>query len=221
MAVLTGSLNPFSKLEKLKIQVYGKRERDRDVEKEFVLMFNPESYSLSYKNNFENESMQPIGSRGKNLNYISTNTSKLSLKLILDNTEVTGKKLRSFVGESTSFRQNIGDFVGRSSTTVQDVVKEFLNQTIVTKANKEPPKYLKLMWGGLEFNCMLSDVTINYTLFNRVGVPTRAELDTTFIEDEQVKVAVASGQNEASSETGSPDVLRGLIIKSSSSPKSK
>ena len=47
------------------------------------------------------------------------------------------------------------------------------------------PKFLKIEWGDLIFDCRLESVEVNYTLFNRSGQPIRAELDTVFIGDIQ------------------------------------
>ncbi len=42
---------------------------------------------------------------------------------------------------------------------------------------------LKIIWGtGLFFNCRLKDATVNYKLFNQLGMPLRATISASFVE---------------------------------------
>lgn len=170
MAVFLGSY--INKPAQLKILAFKGRERTGESE-EFTVMFNPETYSLSYKNNFS-EHQALGGTKGRRLDFMSSEPSQFSLKLILDSTGVTGKD------------KSLASFAGLE--TVHNSVKEFLKLT-VAKDEKEEPNYLKLVWGTLQLDCRLSEVTVNYTLFDKQGNPLRAELDTTFIEDKQTKLS--------------------------------
>jgi hypothetical protein len=44
------------------------------------------------------------------------------------------------------------------------------------------PNFIQLSWGTLLFNCRLSTLSMNYTLFKPDGTPLRAKADATFIE---------------------------------------
>ncbi|MFN6497792.1 MAG: hypothetical protein RMX65_012395 [Nostoc sp. DedQUE01] len=167
--------NPF-KLEKLKIRVYGNRLRIGLPQETFEAMFNPESYSLKYENVYQ--SYQGINTTGRTAKYSLSKPQNLSLKLILDDTGVSDYGLSGFAAAS---------FLGKLKGT-KDVYKQvnyFLELTTYMDGKTHEPKFLKIEWGDLIFDCRLQSVNVNYTLFNRTGQPIRAELDTVFIGDIQ------------------------------------
>lgn len=52
---------------------------------------------------------------------------------------------------------------------------------------------VKIIWGtGLFFNCKLMDATVNFKLFNQLGMPLRATISATFIEVPKSKATVQS-----------------------------
>jgi LysM repeat protein len=167
--------NPF-KLEKLKINVYGDSSRLGLPQQTFEAMFNPESYSLSYENVYQKD--QGINTSGRTAKYSLTKPEKLSLKLIFDDTGVADYGYSGFATAA---------LIGKLKGT-QDIYKQvnrFLDLTTYMDGKSHEPKYLKITWGDLIFDCRLESVDVNYTLFNRSGQPIRAELDTVFIGDIQ------------------------------------
>ena len=74
----------FFKLEKLRIEIYGNRRRIGLPKETLKLMFNPESYSLSYKNEYSDN--QGINSSSRESRYILSSPESLSLKIIIDGT---------------------------------------------------------------------------------------------------------------------------------------
>ncbi|MEH1945269.1 MAG: hypothetical protein V7L01_34335 [Nostoc sp.] len=167
--------NPF-KLEKLKILVYGNRLRFGLPQDTFEAMFNPESYSLRYENVYQK--YQGVNTSGRTAKYSLSKPQKLSLKLILDDTGVADYGLSGFATAA---------FVGKLKGT-KDIYKQvnrFLQLTTYMDGKSHEPKFLKIEWGDLIFDCRLESVDVNYTLFNRSGQPIRAELETVFIGDIQ------------------------------------
>ncbi len=165
--------NPF-KLEKLKIKVYGNRLRIGLPQDTFEAMFNPESYSLKYENVYH--SYQGINTSGRTAKYSLSKPQQLSLKFILDDTGVADYGPYGFAGASL-----VGKISGKKDVYQQ--VNRFLNLTTYMDGDLHEPKFLKIEWGDLIFDCRLESVDITYTLFNRSGQPIRAELDTVFIGD--------------------------------------
>ena len=161
-------------LEKLKIKSFPTAKRQEGVfdflVKTHEVMFNPESYSFSYTNEYQK--YQGINTSGRTARYSLTRSKQLSLKLILDDSSATAGL---FAGLSS-----VGPF---SRETVHDRVEEFLNFTAHMDGNIHAPRYLRIEWGDLIFDCRLVSVNVNYTLFSRSGIAIRAELDTVFIED--------------------------------------
>lgn len=150
--------NPF-RLEKLKIYLYSKRRRTGVPEASFEVMFNPESYVLRYENQYQET--QGLNSSGVPLRYTLSKPTALSLKLIFDGTGVA--------------------IAGNKD--VSQEVERFLQLTTQMDGEIHEPKFLKIEWGHLIFDCRLSAVTVRYTLFNRSGLPLRAELETEFVSD--------------------------------------
>ncbi|MBE9116393.1 hypothetical protein IQ249_10830 [Lusitaniella coriacea LEGE 07157] len=157
-------------LEKLKIVAYLNPERNGIFPDTYEVMFNPESYSFSYTNDYQK--YQGINTSGRTARYNLTRSRQLSLKLILDDSSATAGL---FAGLSA-----VGPF---PRTTVRDRVEEFLDFTTRMDGNIHAPRYLRLEWGDLLFDCRLESVNVSYTLFSRSGIAIRAELDTVFIED--------------------------------------
>jgi hypothetical protein len=163
-------------LEKLKIHTYqdAKRVSPQDT---FEVMFNPESYSLRYRNVYQ--SYQGINTSARSAKYSLSEPNQLSLKLILDNSGVI--KEPSFPGVLLTGSALANKVLGKND--IQKQVNRFLELTANMDGQLHEPKYLKIEWGDLIFNCRLNAVNISYTQFNRGGQATRAELDTEFIHD--------------------------------------
>lgn len=155
------SLSLF-KLEKLKIQVFATRKRSGMPQETFLAMFNPESYSRSHVNVFNNA--QAINSSSRSARYSMSRPENLTLKIVLDGTGV--------------IRPN-----PLMAGSVSKEVERFLELTSYMDGDIHEPRFLTILWGDLHFKCRLKSVTINYTLFDNSGLPLRAELDTVFVAD--------------------------------------
>lgn len=164
-------------LEKLKIHVYGNRLRAGLPQDTFEVMFNPESYSLRYQNVYQ--SYQGINTSARTAKYSLSKPSELSLKLIFDNSGIVTDP--SLAGALLTGSALINKSSGKND--VHKRVQQFLDLTAFMDGQIHEPKFLKIEWGDLIFNCRLASVNISYTLFNRSGQPTRAELDTEFVGD--------------------------------------
>ncbi len=183
------------KLEKLKIHVYKDKKRDSKPNT-FEAMFNPESYSLKYENVYQG--FQGINTSGREAKYSLTKPEELSLKLILDDTGVQG-----YFG--LAMAALVSNVVGLNDVYKQ--VQRFLKLTCYMDGDIHEPKYLKVQWGDLIFDCRLKSVEVNYTLFNRRGQPLRAELDTVFSGSiENSKRVKKEGKN-------SPDLTHTRTVK--------
>lgn len=164
----------WGQLEKLKIKSFPTAKRQTGVfdflVKTYEVMFNPESYSFRYENEYQ--TYQGINTSGRTARYSLTRSRTLSLKFVIDDSSATAGL---FSGVSA-----IGPF---SRATVYKQVEEFMDFTARMDGDLHAPKYLRLEWGDLIFDCRLQSVDVNYTLFNRSGIAIRAELDTVFVED--------------------------------------
>ncbi|NER21526.1 MAG: LysM peptidoglycan-binding domain-containing protein [Symploca sp. SIO1C2] len=180
-------------LEKLTITALSSvKEENRIISRKeegsFVVMFNPESYSLKYVN--QHSKYQGINTTGRTPQYSLSQPEELSLTLIFDGTDVTnyltsqsrlggiGNTALNTLGTAVS----VGPFsrlVGQ--TDVYKRVQEFLDLTVKLNGKTHEPNFLEVVWGDLIFNCKLQTVDVKYTLFTRSGQPLRAELGVVFI----------------------------------------
>ncbi|NEQ32299.1 MAG: hypothetical protein F6K04_15070, partial [Leptolyngbya sp. SIO4C5] len=168
----------WGKLEKLKIKSYLADKRQEGgifyaLNKTYEVMFNPESYSFRYENEFQK--YQGINTAGRTARYSLSRSRTLSLKFIIDDSSATAGLAAG--GPSIS----LGKFSIRK--TIHDRVEEFLDIAARMDGDIHAPRYLKLEWGDLIFDCRLQSVDVGYTLFNRSGTAIRAELDAVFLED--------------------------------------
>lgn len=177
------------KLEKLKIRAYKDAARTGPGE-EFVVMFNPESYSLKYENKYQER--QGVNTSGRQARYSMNKPGKLALKLILDD---SGAIDLGTLGLSAKDRD------------VYKRVHKFLELTSYMDGEIHEPKYLKLEWGDLIFDCRLESVNVTYSMFNRAGRPIRAELDAAFVGDVEDSRRIREENKE------SPDLTRVRTVK--------
>lgn len=179
------ALSNLFKLEKLKIEVYENSARQGRSTATFRLMFNPESYSLTHQNVYSTR--QAINTSGRAADYVAGKPAQLSLKIIIDGTGVTEIGLVPNVD-------------------VQGQIDRFLKLAANMDGNLHEPRFLVVKWGKLSFPCRLEQARITYTLFDNSGLPLRAELDTSFIHDQDDAARLrAEGKN-------SPDLTHVRIV---------
>lgn len=166
------------KLQKLTIISFDNEERTIG-KKELEVMFNPESVRRSFVNKFTDKASNPQNK--SDAKFMHSGSSTVSMSLIFDGTNVDqyGAEiaLRLLRGTQKSVAERIDDF-RKDITEIKGKIHE--------------PRYLVLSWGKtLKFNCRLSSLDINYTLFERNGDPLRAELNVSFIGDDTPKAQLA------------------------------
>lgn len=163
------------RIEKLRIKSYGNEKRVRSflsslfIKDYYQVQFNPESYSFRYENEYQE--LQGLNSAGRTARYSLTRARTLSLKFIIDDSSATAGLLSG--APSIPILRN----------TIEDEVNDFLELAGRMDGDLHEPRYLRLEWGDLIYDCRLQSVDVNYTLFNRSGKALRAELDAVFVED--------------------------------------
>jgi LysM repeat protein len=189
------------RLEKLKIHVYGNRKRIGSPQDTFEVMFNPESYALEYQNVYQ--SYQGINTSGRKAMYSLSKPSNLSLELLLDDSGVV--PVSGIAGAVLTGSALVKKIAG--SQDIYQQVQRFLQLTTYMDGEIHEPKFLKLEWGDLIFNCRLASVKVSYTLFNRGGQPTRAKLDTEFVGD------IEDSKRLKQEDKSSPDLTHVRVVK--------
>lgn len=163
-------------------------EQDGSVQP-FPLPINPESYSENLK--VEYDLRRGHGNQGTDPKFKSTAPEELKLDFYFDGTNtVQGYFLKD-----------------AASNNVVDQVADFKNTVYSYNGDIHRPRFLKIFWGDLTFPCILTNLDINYTLFNENGLPLRAKISTTFVN------YVAQEQRVARENNSSPDLTHLKQIK--------
>lgn len=161
------------------------------------LEFNPESYKLTYKNQYS--SLQGFQSIGTPARFSNSDPGEITLTLLFDGTGVGDMGIVHLAKELSPFKML------KSSVTAQ--LKEFLKNTTVPQGSTHEPNYLRLLWGNLDFRCKLKSADVHYKLFNRLGQPLRAEVTAKFVHTD-TQAALKRMFNMMS-----PDVTHQRILK--------
>lgn len=186
------------KLEKLKIEAFGKRERTAASSVgTFEAMFNPTTITQRYANRY---SSGRGAARGRHVaRFAAVPPTTLQLQLLLDGTGVDQ------IGLLTLFGAN---------KTVGDRIDEFMKLCYRINSDAHEPNFLKVTWGkfhrhlnGDGFRGRLESVSINYTSFDRDGSPMRAQLDVAITADDDPN-RQASGLN-----LSSPDLTHSRTVR--------
>jgi hypothetical protein len=118
---------------------------------------NPESFSLTYGTLLNQQGGQGSSESVSSFNKRAPQT--LSCRLIFDASGVV------------------------PNTTAGDISADFGQfKTVIYKydGDMHQPRFVQLRYGILIYNCTLTDLTVNFTLFKPNGTPIRAEADCTF-----------------------------------------
>jgi len=155
----------------------------------FECMFNPDSYKTEHIASFCSQQV-PGGS--PRLGYSNSSAMKFTLEFVIDGTGVSSDlEIPTFPG-----------FV-----PVQVLL--FNTVTIDVQGDTHRPNSLIVQWGTFIRKCVLEKSDITYTLFDSEGIPLRAKITATFIEDEGSKL------NQIASMFSSPDLTHSRLVQES------
>jgi len=174
------------KLEKLFIQSYTDRKfQDEQTNLRFVVPINPETFTKNYKVSVDTQKGQ--GNSGTEVKYKSTGTEELRLEFVLDGT----KTMEGYSGKTKDYK----------SKPVVEQLHDFLNCVYKINGEIHRPNFLIVTWGSeINFRCVLSNLDINYTLFEPDGSPIRVKINATFLHHKSREEILAE------SKASSPDL---------------
>jgi LysM repeat protein len=168
-------------IQKLTIGTYENSDYEKRIQSgAFKAFINPTGFSMTYKTMLNTD--QPQGNSKPNLGYISSHSPDLQLEFLFDGTGVT---------ESNPGLKLINKIKGKSfaKTAVTKQIEDFNKATIELEGSIHKPYNVILNWGSFEFKGMLSELTIEYKLFDNEGQPLRAIGKATFSESTSPKLA--------------------------------
>ncbi|WP_133243820.1 CIS tube protein [Sphingomonas pokkalii] len=127
----------------------------------FTVWMNPASYNYSRRIAYNDRQAQGASGPSPDFNRIAEES--VTFELMFDATGV----LPVPTGQSYA-------------NGVADVIDQFLSLVATLKGSIHSPNYLILSWAQLQYQCVLSNVRITYTLFAPNGTPLRAKMDVEF-----------------------------------------
>lgn len=169
----------------------------------YTVLINPETYSLTYSQEINQETPQ-----GKSLPVISYNrgnTQTMNFKFLFDGTGV----IKTGDGGLLSGLASGIAIPGVDATTL-DVATEIgkFKKVVYDFYGKEhQPPYVQIKWGVLLYNCLLTQMNITFKLFKPDGTPLRAEADCTFTSAIELEKLIALMDKK------SPDLTHILTVK--------
>jgi len=177
-----------------KIEIIAKEKPSQ----KFVALINPTKYSLSFKNDLNNES--PIGSAQTQVKFNKVISPDLDLEILLDGTGVT---------EENTGNKLINKIINKKATKTNVATKldDFLMTTGTYDGNIHKPFDVKISWGILSFEGALSSFTVDFTLFSPEGYPLRAIIKAKFTGSTEMELANAKAKKS------SPDLSHKRTVK--------
>ena len=123
----------------------------------FLVQVNPDHYALDYATMYNQKGGS--GSSESISGYNKRKPQRLTFKFIFDSSgAVPNTTSGDIMADFGSFKNVVYTYIG-------DV---------------HQPGFVQLRWGVLIYNCRLTDMKVNFTLFKSDGTPLRATADCTF-----------------------------------------
>jgi hypothetical protein len=181
------------KLEKLVIRSFENRDfSGEDPARKFITPINPESFTQTFKVNADTS--HGHGNPGTEAKYKSTEPEQLKLEFILDGS----KTMEGYGGENK-------DYISRK---VHDQLEDLKKCVYNFDGKIHRPRFLVVMWGSeVNFKCVLSNLDLNYTLFEPDGSPLRVKVSATFLAHKSREQLLAE------SKASSPDLTHFRKVK--------
>ena len=171
------------KLTKLKIEAYEDDKYQKATGKVFTTAINPsklqEKFSIDYSKK------QGKGVSSEPLKFSKIKSPEFKLDLLFDGTGVLADK-----------------------RSVDDQIKGFKEVVLKLDGKIHQPYYVKIIWGSFLFTGRLTDLDLEYTLFNPDGKPLRAKGKCVFREGINKEVRAAKEKKS------SPDLTHERLVKS-------
>lgn len=122
---------------------------------QYQVQINPETYEHGHRTEYSQD--RGIDTAGSLAQFKSRSPENIRFDLVIDATGV--------VPGVKSIEDELGKLRSTAYTYNGDI---------------HSPNYLKLLWGKLSFDCMLTSLDVSYLLFSPAGLPVRAKLSMTF-----------------------------------------
>jgi len=177
-------------LAKFEIKSFSDNEFKKDGgKKDFKLPINPETFTRNLK--VERDTTKGHGNNQTNSKFIGTAPEELKIEFILDGTATMEGYLESM-----------------KNMPVKDQLKMLTDCVYNYDGKIHSPRYLKILYGSeLKIDSVLTNLDINYTLFNADGSPLRARITANFLQYLAPETRAKKERNS------SPDLTHQRVVK--------
>lgn len=182
---------PSGNLTKVHIEAYSD-DAYNSLVGAFDVLYNPNTYDVEYKNEFDTS--RPENANDSLPQFKSAKGKDLVIELLWD---ATGA---SFTGIAEEFTRI------RAEGHVEASIQRFLALTFELQADTHRPNFLKVNWGTLMFQGVLTSAKVTYSLFANDGKPLRAKMNCTFMSHRALEEQAAETQRN------SPDLTHYLAV---------
>jgi len=181
------------KLEKLVIRSFENRDfTGEDPDRKFSTPINPESFTQTFRVNADTS--HGHGNPGTEARYKSTEPEQLRLEFVLDGT----RTMEGYGGDNKDY----------ATRKVHDQLDDLKKCVYNFDGKIHRPRFLIVMWGSeVDFKCVLSNLDLNYSLFEPDGSPLRVKVNATFLAHKSREQLLAE------SRASSPDLTHYRKVK--------
>jgi hypothetical protein len=149
-----------SEFKKLIIESFADAKRDGKADDTYTVMFNPSTYSINHEMMYKVD--EGKNSTGSAQDFLGVKPKTISLDIMVDGSGTSGEKL--------------------NGADVDQDIARFFEVCALYNGDKHRLPFLRLAWGALILDCVMSSAKVNYTLFNRDGTALRAKISASFKE---------------------------------------
>jgi len=170
-----------------------KSYRDEQMESllgTYTVRVNPEKYSQSFRVQYDQRAA--AGASNATLRFSQMPPQTIAFELLFDATGVIPGSATDLAAELKSFLAVVYDYDG-------DI---------------HEPRYLRVFWGKLDFTCRLTNMELQYTLFNPAGAPLRARASVTFTNFVDPKTIAEKADQRSADLTHARTVRAGETLRS-------
>lgn len=189
-------------LEKLRIipcEEADYSDLDMDNDEAYSVLLNPETVNEKYEVKYTETSGS--GATSSELKFDKVLPQTYDLNLVFDGT--------GLLTDDNSLGTNL--FSTEEPESVPDQIEKFKDVVLKYVGDVHQPRYIVIVWGATDgdkmFKGRLTNLDINYTLFQADGTPIRAKAKATFKES----ITVADQNSEK--KDNSPDLTHVRVVK--------
>lgn len=183
---------------KMTIYAYKDESYQSKKDKSFTVMFNPAAYTRKFSISYEEK--QASGTTGKSQKLDRLKPGDLQLDFVIDGTGTVASIDVSKAKAAEIAKSDV------PKVEVVTKVKEFYEVAIEMDGDKHRPSFLRVVWGDVSIDCVLSSCDVKYTLFDKQGKPIRATISATF------KEAISDEVRVRKENKSSPDLTHVRIV---------